>query len=350
MKKIIVFLLIITLTGIMSAGAQDISRVGTAAAQFLKLGVGARAAALGEAAVTIPGDITGLYWNPASIASIDRTTFAISRNELYADMAYNFIGMVQPLGGSSAFGVSVIYLDTGNMEITTLADPDGTDSYFTWEAYCIGLSYSRFVTDRLRLGGTVKYIREGAYYQKAQTIAIDLGSLLDTGVMGLKLGMCLSNFGGSMKLDGPGLRVSHDRWETNPGSLPVDAYLKTEGFPLPLIFRVGLSMELLGKDGQLMNSEKNQMIVAVDAYDPNDALLRSNLGIEYQWNNILSLRAGYRGISIETDEYDSYDTASYTFGGGIAYDLNFAFVMFDYAYSDFKILGTGHLFTLIMSL
>ena len=350
MKKIIVFLLIITLIGTMPAVAQDISRVGTAAAQFLKLGVGARAAALGEAAVTIPGDITGLYWNPASIASIDRTSFAISRNELYADMSYNFIGAVHPLGGSSAFGVSVIYLDTGNMEITTLADPEGTDSYFSWEAYCIGLSYSRFVTDHLRLGGTVKYIREGAYYQKAQTIAIDLGSLLDTGVMGLKLGMCLSNFGGSMKLSGPGLRVSHDRWETNPGTLPVDAYLKTESFPLPLIFRVGLSMQLLGKEGQLMNSEKNQMTIAVDAYDPNDALLRSNLGIEYQWNNILSLRAGYRGVSVETDEYGSYDTASYTFGGGIAYNFNFAFLRFDYAYSDFKLLGTGHIISLMISL
>jgi len=345
MKKIIIFLLIIALGGFISAGAQDISRVGTSAAQFLKLGVGARAAALGEAAVSLPAEVTGLYWNPASIASIDRTSIAVSRNDLYADMAYNFVGVVQPLGGSSAFGVSVIYLDTGNMEITTLANPEGTDSFFSWEAYCIGLSYSRHVTDRLRLGGTVKYIREGAYHQKAQTLAVDLGSLLDTGVMGLRLGMCLSNFGGSMKLTGPGLRVTHDRWETNPGTLPVDADLQTESFPLPLIFRVGLSIELLGTDGQFMKSETNQMILGVEAYDPNDALLRSNIGVEYQWNNILSLRGGYRGVSVENDEYDSYDTASYTFGGGIAYDLNFAFVRFDYAYSDFKILGTGHMFT-----
>ena len=118
MKKIIVFLLTLTLIVMSPAGAQDISRVGTAAAQFLKLGVGARAAALGEAAVTLPGEVTGLYWNPASIATIDRTSFAVSRNDLYADLSYNFIGLVQPLGGSSAFGVSVIYLDTGNMEIT----------------------------------------------------------------------------------------------------------------------------------------------------------------------------------------------------------------------------------------
>ncbi len=322
MKKILFLILIFTLAGVISLVAQDISRVGTSAAQFLKLGVGARAAALGESAVTLQGEVTGLYWNPASIASIDRTTVGVSHNDLYADMSYNFVGVVQPLGSGSSFGVSVIYLDTGNMEITTLDDPEGTGSFFTWKAYCIGITYSRFVTDRLRLGGTVKYINEGAYHQTAQNIAIDLGSLLDTGVMGLKLGMALSNFGGDMRLSGPGLHDSVERWPNNPGALPTDAYLKTEKYPMPMLFRIGLSMELMGKNGQLMKSEKNSLFASVDVYDPNDSLMRSNMGVEYIWNSLLALRMGYRGVSVEEDEFDSYNTSSYTFGGGIAYDLN----------------------------
>ena len=349
MKKILVFLLIIMLIHTMTVWSQDISRVGTAAAQFLKLGVGARPGAMGEAAVTLVGDVAGLYWNPATIASINQTSLAVSRNELYADLAYNFVGVVQPLGSGRALGVSVIYLDTGEMEITTIDDPEGTGTYFSWAAYCMGLSYSRFVTDRLQLGGTVKYIREGAYHQRAHTIAIDLGSLLDTGIMGMKLGMALSNFGGEMQLEGPGLKVSHDRWPNNPGTINNDAYLKTEKYPLPLLFRIGVSMDLIGTDGQLMKSETNRMTVAADVYDPNDALMRSNFGIEYQWNNILSLRTGFRGLSVEVDEYDSYNTASYTFGGGLAYDLNVVSVRFDYAYTDFKMLGSGHLFTLALA-
>lgn len=348
MKKHLAFLIIIILMASIPAASQDISRVGTAAAQFLKLGAGARAAALGEAAVTIPGEVTGIYWNPATIASIDRTSFAVSQNQLYAAMKYNFIGAVLPLGNSSAIGLSVIFLDSGDMEITTLQDPDGTKTFFDWEAYSIGVSYSRFVTDRLRLGGTVKFVREGAYHMAAQTIAIDLGSLLDTGVLGMKLGMCLSNFGGTMRLNGPGLEVDHKRWQNNPGSLPTNAYLKTEGYPLPLTFRIGLSTQLLGAEGQIARSEKSMMTLAVDAYDPNDALLRSNLGIEYVWNNMFSLRAGYRGVSVEADEFDSYDTASFTFGGGLKYDFDFARVAFDYAFTDFKILGTGHMFTIAL--
>lgn len=330
--------------------AQDVSRVGTSAAQFLKLGVGARAAALGEAAVTAAGDVTGLYWNPAGIASVDRTSIAVSRNELYADMSYNFIGFVYPLGGGSVIGLSANYLDSGEMEITTLDHPDGTGSNFTWEAYCLGLSYSRYVTDKLRLGGTVKYVREGAYYQKAQTIAVDVGSLLDTGVLGLKLGMCLSNFGGQMRLSGPGFEVTdYDRFPNSAGNIDNTAYLKTENYPLPLIFRMGLSTNLIGKDGQVLTSAMSRMTISADTYDPNDALLRSNFGLEYEWNNILALRVGYRGISVEADKFDSYNTASYTFGGGLKYNFNFAHVEFDYSFTDFKILGSGQMFSIVLA-
>jgi hypothetical protein len=349
MNRMLSVLLIILLISVSHCWAQDISRVGTAAAQFLKLGVGARAGALGEAGVTIPGEVFGLYWNPSSIASVDRTSFAVSRNNLYADISFNFVGVVQPLGTGSAIGISAIFLDSGDMEITTLAQPDGAGSNFSWEAYSIGLSYSRFVTDRLSLGATVKYIREGAYQLNAQTFALDLGSLLNTGVLGMKLGMCLSNFGGQMELSGAGLQVSHDRWPNNPGTIDSDAYLKTEGYPLPLIFRLGLSSQLIGSEGQIAKSNTNTMTISVDAYDPNDALMRSNFGIEYQWNNILSLRAGYRGIVVEKDEYDSYNTASYAFGAGIKYDFNFARVAFDYAFTDFKMLGSGHLFSIVLA-
>lgn len=348
MNKALTLLLIIFLLAAVPSWSQDISRVGTSAAQFLKLGVGARAGALGEAAVTVASDVTGLYWNPASISSIPRTSLAVSRNQLYADMAYNFFGVVQPLGGSSSIGISALYLDSGDMEITTLDNPDGTESFFSWEAYSIGLTYSRFVTDRLSLGGTVKYIREGAYHQRAHTVAIDLGSLLDTGVMGLKLGMCLSNFGGQMRLSGPGLEVDTERYPNNPGALTDEAYLKTEGYPLPLIFRMGLATDLIGAEGQLLKSSMNRMTIYVDAYDPNDALLRSNFGFEYEWNNILSLRGGFRGLSVEDDAYDSYNTASYTFGGGLQYDLNVAHIQFDYCLTDYKILGTGHIFSMVL--
>jgi len=93
----------------------------------------------------------------------------------------------------------------------------------------------------------------------------------------------------------------------------------------------------------------SRVIVVADTYDPNDALLRSNFGLEHEWNNILALRAGYRGATLERDEYDSYIISSYTLGLGLKYNFNFTDMQFDYAFTDYKILGNGHQFTLLMS-
>ena len=53
-----------------SVQAQTVSGTGTTAAAFLKIGVGARALAMGEACATQAEDITALYWNPAGLARL----------------------------------------------------------------------------------------------------------------------------------------------------------------------------------------------------------------------------------------------------------------------------------------
>ena len=46
------------------------AKVGTTAAQFLKIGVGARALGMGGAQVGVTGDICSIYWNPAALSRI----------------------------------------------------------------------------------------------------------------------------------------------------------------------------------------------------------------------------------------------------------------------------------------
>ena len=114
-------------------------------------------------------------------------------------------------------------------------------------------------------------------------------------------------------------------------------YPGTESFPLPLSYRLGISTDLIGIEGQILKSEKSRVTVGVDAQDPNDAVLRSNFGIEYEWNGLLFLRAGYRGIAIEKEAYSQYSTPSYTFGAGLHYSLSFMDIQFDYALSDYHV-------------
>ena len=348
MKKVALFALAILLVFSATVRSQEISRVGTSVGQFLKLGVGARAAALGEAYVALPGNPAALYWNPAGIAAIDKLSLMISHATLYSGLGvtHSFLGLTYPLGAGNTIGVSVTYLSTDDIEITTVDYPQGTGTYYAARDYCVGVSFGRFVTDRLSLGVTLKFVREGIYRETAQTLAADFGSVLNTGLLGIKLGMCLSNFGGNMKLSGEDLRVSQDRYRNNPAEHEVNADLTTEAWPLPMTFRMGISTDLVGTGGQLVNSESNRLTLLIDTFDPNDALLRSNMGIEYEWNNILALRGGYHGLPVEKDNFKSYDTASYTFGGGLHYNLGWTDFQLDYALTNFQILGDTHQFTL----
>ena len=53
-----------------TAGSPDrgtITKVGTTAAQFIKLGVGARAIGMGGTFVAEASDLSALYWNPAGL-------------------------------------------------------------------------------------------------------------------------------------------------------------------------------------------------------------------------------------------------------------------------------------------
>ena len=49
---------------------QQVSKTGTTAGQFLKLGVGSRAMALGGAFTAIANDASALYWNPSGLSRI----------------------------------------------------------------------------------------------------------------------------------------------------------------------------------------------------------------------------------------------------------------------------------------
>ena len=50
------------------------TNVGTAGAQFLKIGPGARVDSLGGAFSALANDVTSIYWNPAGISQLEKTS------------------------------------------------------------------------------------------------------------------------------------------------------------------------------------------------------------------------------------------------------------------------------------
>lgn len=343
MRKILVTAIVLFAV---NSWGQEISRVATCSGQFLKLSIGARATALGEAQLGLTGDLSFLPRNPSIIAEVNRPTVALSHINLYANISHNFFGLSLPVGNGGAVALSVIYLTTDDIEVTTLKEPEGTGAYYKVRDACIGVTYARYITHWLMMGFTVKIVHEGIWRERARSLAVDFGSLLDTGLLGIKLGMSLTNLGADMRLRGEDLRVEHDRFPQNPGERKVASDLTTDKWPLPMVYRMGIATDLVGPTGQILANEINRLTLVLDVSDSRDTLLRSNMGLEYEWNKILALRMGYHGLVLAKDKYKTYDTAGFTFGAGLHYDLRWTDLLFDYATANYGRLGNIHQFTL----
>src|SRR5258706_12521042 len=86
-------------------------RVGTSSASFLRIGIGARAAGLGESFVAVANEPSAIYWNPAGLASLLRKEVAVSHNDWPGAVNYEHVTAVLPgrkIGGSPAFHLRVL--------------------------------------------------------------------------------------------------------------------------------------------------------------------------------------------------------------------------------------------------
>jgi hypothetical protein len=110
-------------------GAQ---RAGTASVQFLKIGVGARAGAMGESFVAIANDASALYWNPAGISQFDANQVMFSHTAWLVDVQHEFLGAVYHLSADDAVGLSLTMLHTDDMPVTTELQPLGDGTYFRY--------------------------------------------------------------------------------------------------------------------------------------------------------------------------------------------------------------------------
>jgi predicted porin len=198
---------------------------------------------------------------------------------------------------------------------------------FSAGSYAFGLSYARNLTDRFSIGLTAKFIHEQIFHSTANGAAMDIGALFDTQFYGMKIGMSITNYGTKMQMGGRDLQAQLDVDPTVSGnSETTQALLKTDAYELPLMFRIGVSVDVLKGYG------KSNLILAVDALHPNDDVEYLNIGCEYTFNKMVSLRAGYKTLFAKESE------EGLSLGAGIHYPVGGVRLMLDYAYHDFGVL------------
>ncbi len=98
------------------ASAQDDRGSSGEGALFLLLPVGAQAVSLGRAMTAVEGS-EGAFWNPAGLASLERSLFVVFRGEQVAGTATAASGLFARPGVGTA-GASYLLLDVGDQDLT----------------------------------------------------------------------------------------------------------------------------------------------------------------------------------------------------------------------------------------
>ncbi|MDZ7374411.1 MAG: PorV/PorQ family protein [candidate division KSB1 bacterium] len=315
--------------------AQKVSKVGTTAAPFLNIPVGARALGMGGAFVSVADDATALFWNPGGLARLPSNEAVFVHTNWIADIGFDFAGAVLNLGPVGVLGLQGTYLNAGEMERTTEIYPEGTGEKFKAGSYALGVTYARSLTDRFSIGGTVKYVREFILNSAAQGVAVDLGTHFVTQFHNVTLGAVISNFGTKMRMSGRDLLVQYDIDPTRYGNNErINANLETDAYDLPLMLRVGLSVDLLQR------VEGQSLVVAVDAAHPSDNVEHVNVGGEYRFHDLFAVRGGYRSLFSRDSEQ------GFTVGAGLKYRVVGSLaVKIDYAYESFGRLNNVQKFS-----
>ena len=349
MRYTFTFLLFIIFTLFMfyNVPSHATTNVGTAGAQFLKIGPGARVDSLGGTFGAIANDVTTIYWNPAGLSQLKKTSFSDTHTLWIADIQYNYLAFATPIENVGTLGASVTFLNVPDIEITTLAKPDGTGlMYSAWDS-AVSLAYSRQLYEKdsgakLSFGINTKYIHQQIHREKATGVALDVGTLYHTGWRSLRIGMSFSNFGPEMSFSGPDLETGVEEAgdernaeyqpfpdTTNPAR---KAELKTIEYPLPSNFRLGVAYDLIDSDANLLT-------IALDGNHPNDNSERLNFGMEYWYKRMAAIRAGYK-LRLGPDRVD--DQEGITLGLGIHLKFSETTLSLDYAFADFGHLQQAH--------
>ncbi len=290
-------------------------RAGTSSGSFLKIGLGARAAALGESFVAVANDPSAIYWNPAGLAALQRQEVELSHIEWPADIRFEHGTYVLPskrFGGSFALQFGVL---STTIDETDEFHPFGTGRSFLYSDVVAGGAFARRWTDKLLVGVGVKYVREDLGSDvggpTTQAVLFDMGSIYYLGYGSVRIATSLTNFGPELRPGGT---------FTSSTGAPRDY----DGFDPPIQFRYGLAFEPIENATQ-------KLTTSLEIAQPADNSQRIKTGLEWTWQRRLALRTGYNWNA---------DAMKLGAGAGLFFGLGGADGSVDYAYTDGQTLGS----------
>lgn len=265
-------------------------RQGEAGGYELLLNPWARSAGLHALTTSFVYGVEAMQVNVAGLSRIKKTEFVIGHTRLFegTGIRLNSVGFAQKMGENGAFGISLMAMDFGDIEVTTTAIPEGNGATYSPNFFNLGLSYSYTFDKKVSVGILVRGISESIADVNAFGLAIDAGVQYVTGAKdNFKFGVSLRNMGSPMKFDGEGLSNPTPNPDPSKPGYNLTVKYRAAGFELPSMLNIGLSYDFWGGN--------HHRITALGNFTANSfSVDQLGAGVEYSFKEMFMLRAGYR--------------------------------------------------------
>lgn len=310
--------------------------IGKYGGEFLSIGVGGRASALGSSNIAIVNDVTAGYWNPAGLARINYPQISLMHEEHFGNLVnYDYGAVAIPYGKDFSFGLSIIRLSVDGIPDTrnALYDANGdgildihTDrldyekiTEFNNTDWAIYLSFAKRETEKFYWGANVKLIARDIAEFNAFGIGFDAGGYYNP-FDELHLAAVVQD-----------ITTTLVAWSTGRNEL-ITPTAKL-GVAYELIFLGGKILPTLDFDIRFENRKTSSIVnfgpVSIDPH----------FGLEYQFKKLFAIRAGYNEVK------------QFTFGAGLflpKLQIDYSFARF--SQSETERLPDTHRISLMLTL
>jgi len=189
-----ILIALVALIGRVSIAAPNAGRT---AADFLQVGLGARAAGMGGAFTALAEGPDASYWNPAGLGGIEDRQFAVGHFSWYQDITLNHGALAIPLTERIGLAASMTFVNYGKIEgYDAYGASTGELSAGDWAG---GLSIGAALTDQIKAGISGRFINQKLADVSASGFAADFGLSMQAGNFGLSA--AASNIGPTMKFE-----------------------------------------------------------------------------------------------------------------------------------------------------
>lgn len=295
MKNIYSCVLAILLTGMFflplepaSAGNKD--RSGQAGAAELLINPWARSSGWGSVGTSCVTGMEALYSNIAGTAHAKGTEILFAYTNWLKGSGVDIMafGVSQKLGqNKGVLTIGIMSMQFGEIDITTVASPEGTQGTFKPSYLNINLAYAKAFSNSIYGGLNIKIISESISDVSAQGIALDAGIQYITGEKDqIKFGVALKNVGAPMKFNGDGLSFRGVIPGHGDDNDLFTVSQRSEKYEMPATLRIGASYDFLMGD-------LHRITLAGNFTSNSFTKDQFTLGLEYALKYYFSVRAAY---------------------------------------------------------